>query len=181
MRVVVVNAPDPVVSWEEAQAHLRLDGDAEKAVVEGMIAAATAHIDGPSGWLGRAIGLQDLEARFDLVGIGSRIRLRYPPVAQLLSVTYLDHDDVEQEADIADFDLYDGELSPIAHRWPWDGGSLRRGAGRVTYRAGYDEVPPTVKTAILLMVGELYSNRELAALDDLGAVGPLLQPYRVYF
>lgn len=66
MRVVVVSPPEPVISFEEAAEHLKLGGNqAERALVEGMIAAATATIDGPDGWLGRSLGAQTLEARFD--------------------------------------------------------------------------------------------------------------------
>lgn len=66
MRVIVVEPPKPVVTWEEADQHLKLDGDtSQKSFVEGLIAAATAHIDGPDGWLGRALGVQTLEAQVD--------------------------------------------------------------------------------------------------------------------
>jgi len=188
MRVVVVNAPDPVVSWEEAQAHLRLDGDAEKAVVEGMIAAATAHIDGPSGWLGRAIGMQELEVRFSLCFHGRTLRLPYPPVAELISVKYLGADNVERTADIEDFDLFDGQLGPEGSEWIWLGGSMREDAGRIRYRAGYAEVPAAIKAAVLLMVGDLHRFRSSASdmnitptsIPMAAGVNDLLQPFRVY-
>ena len=61
MRVVVVTPPEPIVSWEEARAHLRLDSDEEEAYVTALVAAAQQWIDGPAGWLGRAIGVQTLK------------------------------------------------------------------------------------------------------------------------
>ncbi len=188
MRVIVITPPAPLVTWEEAQAHLRLDGDAEKVLVEAMIAAATANIDGPTGWLGRSIGDQELEVRFDLVAVGHRIRLPYAPVISLLGVKYLDRSDVEQEADIDDFELLGDMLVPVGSEWIWLGGSLRREAGRVRYRAGYTDVPAPIKAAVLMMVGDMHRFRSTAsdmnisptAIPMSTTVDALLQPYRVY-
>ncbi|MEV4934601.1 hypothetical protein [Sphingobium sp. LSP13-1-1.1] len=180
MRVIVITPPEPVVTWEEADAHLRLAGDEEqKPYVESLIAAATANVDGPAGWLGRALGVQVLEARFSL-NVGGPFILPYPPVASLVSAKYLDAAGNEQTAENDDFELLGNELVPAGSSWPWEGGSLRREAGRVQYRAGYESVPAPIKTAILLMVSELFHNRELTA-GDVAKVGePLLQPYRIY-
>jgi uncharacterized phiE125 gp8 family phage protein len=188
MRVVVITPPTPIVTWEEAKAHLRLDGDSEKVLVEAMIAAATANIDGPTGWLGRSIGAQDLEVRFDLVATSSTIRLPYAPVISLLGVTYLDRNDVEQEADLDDFELLGDMLVPQGSEWIWLGGSLRREAGRVRYRAGYVDVPAPIKAAVLMMVGDMHRFRSTAsdmnisptAIPMSTTVDALLQPYRVY-
>lgn len=188
MRVVVIEQPAPAVTWAEAQVHLRLDGDDEKSLVEGMIAAATAHIDGPTGWLGRAIGAQVLEARFDLLTVGQSLRLPYPPILEMLSVKYLDAAGVEQEADLADFELFGDELAPQGSEWVWLGGSLRREAARIRYRAGYEEVPAPIRAAILMIVGDLHRFRSSAsdmnitptAIPMSATVNDLLQPYRVY-
>ena len=88
MRVIVITPPAPVVTWEEADQHLRLDGDDEqREMVERLIAAATQHIDGPDGWLGRALGLQTLEAR--MCGFCDLIRLSYQPIVDVVSVCLL--------------------------------------------------------------------------------------------
>jgi hypothetical protein len=69
MRVVVITPPAPLVTWPDADKHLKLDGDeTDRDYVQGLIAAATGHIDGPGGWLNRALGEQTLEARFDGFG-----------------------------------------------------------------------------------------------------------------
>ncbi|HEX7856096.1 MAG TPA: head-tail connector protein [Sphingobium sp.] len=181
MRVVVVTPPTPAVTWEEADAHLRLGGDlGEKSYVERLIAAVTAILEGPDGWLGRAIGVQTLEARFSLLTVGSSIRLPFPPVVELVDVKYLDMAGAEQIADLEDFDLIDDTLAPVDGGWVWEGGSLKREAGRVEYRAGYETVPAPIKAAILIMVAELYEKREMAATGISGAAADLLSPYRVY-
>jgi len=190
MRVVVVIPPDPVVTWDEAKAHLRLDSDDERTIVEGMIAAATAHIDGPNGWLGRAIGVQTLEARFDQWHIGhrKRFRLPYPPLLNLVSVRYLDVQEVELSAEVEDFDIFGNEIGPEGSEFVWLGGSMSDDAIRIEYRAGYDVVPAPIKAAILLMVGDLHRFRASAsdmnisptAIPMAATVEAMLQPYRVY-
>lgn len=198
MRVSVVIAPDPVVTWEEAQAHLRLDGDDEQELVTGLIAAATAHIDGPAGWLGRALGLQTLEMclpSFGMVSIG----LPYPPAVDVVSVEYVDGaGDVVMLAD-DDFELRGSLLRPA---WPksWPTAQWRGGDGetvRVRYRAGYavnpdaepvvSNIPAPIRAAILLMVGDLFHSRASVATGAVMQAVPmsttvevLLQPFRVY-
>lgn len=188
MRVVVIEGPEPVVTWEEADAHLRLDGDAEqKPYVESLIASVTAHLDAPKGWLGIALGRQTLQARFSLLGQDS-IVLPYGPVSELVTVKYLDAAGVEQTADNADFELLGNELVSAGAVWPWAGASSRREAGRVTYLTGYEEVPAPIKAAILMMVADLHRFRTTASDMNITATAipmaataeALLQPYRVY-
>ncbi|WP_370308332.1 head-tail connector protein [Sphingobium abikonense] len=199
MRTLVVIPPEPVVTWEEAKAHLRLDGDDERAFVDALIAAATAHIDGPEGWLGRAIGLQTLEVRLPAFGVTS-IALPYPPVVDIVSIQYVD-----SAGEIASVGDDDYELSgPLLRAawtksWPtpqWlgcDGDVVR-----IRYRAGYainpdadpvvQNIPAPIRAAILLMVGDLYRFRASASDMNITAtaipmsmtVESLLQPYRVY-
>lgn len=188
MRVFVVIPPEPVVSLAEAKLHLRVDGSDEDALIEGYVAAATAHIDGPDGWLGRAVGVQTLEARCDSLTCGNTIRLPFPPVIEPVSISYLDADDVEDMADLADIELLGADLMPTGGAWPWAGGSSRREGVRIRYRAGYDVVPPAIRAAVLLMTGDLYRNRESVTEGNLSpsqvpmstTIENLLAPYRVY-
>jgi uncharacterized phiE125 gp8 family phage protein len=188
MRTFVVTPPAPVVTWAEADAHLKLDGDENQRVeVEDMIAAATGTLDGPDGWLGRALGIQTLEARFDAHSCSDSVRLLYPPVIELLSVSYLDNQGVLQAADLADFELLGADLVPMGSQWAWSGGSERREAVRVQYRAGYAALPFKVRSAILLMVADLYRFRETATVGMTTAAVPmsttvenLLSTIRVY-
>jgi uncharacterized phiE125 gp8 family phage protein len=185
MRVVVVTPPAPVVSWQEADHHLRLYGDEDqKTYVEALIAAATAHIDGPEGWLGRCIGVQTLEARLDNFDCGS-IRLPYPPVIDVVSVGYVDAAGVVQTVDPAGYELA-GALVPVFDA-AWPTPRLQREAVRIRYRAGYETTPAPIKAAILLMVQDLFSNRgsvvassNATAVPMSTTVEALLQPYRVY-
>ena len=186
MRVIVITPPEPVVSLDEAKLHLKLiDHDDDDTLIEGYVEAATAHLDGPDGWLGRALGVQTLEARFDLPSCGA-IRLPYPPTIDLVSVQYLNAAEVLTTASLADFEMYGADLAPVA-TWPWIGGSTRREAGRVRYHAGYAKLPAAIRQAILLMVDDLYRNRGEAVIDAISSTVPmsatvknLLSPFQVW-
>ncbi|MGE4321931.1 MAG: hypothetical protein AB7E60_02755 [Sphingobium sp.] len=200
MRVTVISPPAPVVTWEEADAHLRLDGDEEqRPMVERLIAAATAHIDGPAGWLGRALGPQTLEARICGFG-GGLIRLLYPPIVDIVSVHYLDGMGQPALVDPDTYELFGPDLGTAwGKSWPTPGAYRGRvETVRIRYRAGYPvdpnadpvvpSVPEPIKAAILLMVGDLYKFPETASDMNLSPVAipmsttvtNLLSPFRIW-
>lgn len=173
MRVFVVTPPEPVVTWEDVDAQLRLGGDtAEKVHVEALIAAATANLDGPGGWLGRALGAQTLEARLDKLSGNDAIFLPFVPIIDIVSVKYLDTDNVEQTVDSAVYELR-GDILGLAYDQNWPAMLSHPESVRVRYRAGYvadpeadplvNALPATIRAAILLMVGDLFKFRETAS------------------
>ena len=184
MRVLVITPPAPVVSLAEAKLHLRVDAGDEDTLIEGMVAAATAHIDGPDGWLGRAIGAQTLELRTDV--FRDAMPLPYPPVLEIVSVKHLDGAGEELTLLAAEYELR-GTLigSAFGRRWPSVG--YHSEAVRIQYRAGYETVPPAIRAAILLMTDDLYRNRGEAITGTISArvamsttVERLLEPFRVW-
>jgi uncharacterized phiE125 gp8 family phage protein len=187
MRVFVVTPPAPVVTWADADKHLRFFGDpTEQAYVESLIEAATATIDGPDGWLGRALGAQTLEARFDSSESCHLLELPCRPIRTVLSVKYLDANKQLITADPAGYELFGSELAPDGE-WQWQGGFFGRETIRVQYVAGYATLPAPIRAAILLMVGDLFANRQTVvptanatAVPMSLTVESLLQPYRVF-
>ena len=186
MRVVVLTPPEPVVTSEEADAHLRLGGDdEEKVFVESLIAAATGHIDGPDGWLGRALGEQELEAYLPAPEFDRILHLPFPPVIEVSSIEART-DDGWDLIDPAVYETRGAEVwrRPVA-RWPaW---LDDQEAVRVTYRAGYETVPAPIKAAILLMVGDMFRSRASFATMTTTkvpmsvTVERLLAPFRVWY
>lgn len=85
MRVVVIAPPVPFITAEQAKQHLRVEGDDENGYIVGLIAVATAWIDGPDGWLGRALGEQVLEAVLPSSAWACERRLPLPPLLAILS------------------------------------------------------------------------------------------------
>lgn len=187
-RVLIVTPPAPLVTVAEAKDHLRVDSDEQDTLITGLIAAVSAHIDGPDGWLGRAIGAQELEAGLDSFCYDP-IALPCPPVVEVVSVRYEDAAGVWQTLDAARYEVRDGQ---VGSAWgaAWPATRAYRGASRsvlIRYRAGYAAVPAPIKVAVLMMVADLYRNPGEAGDGSTGSkvamatpVAALLGPYRVF-
>lgn len=67
LRSITLTVPPtaPVVTVSEAKAHLRVSGDDEDLLIQGMIDAAVGYLDGLAGVLGRALAPQTYVAIFD--------------------------------------------------------------------------------------------------------------------
>ncbi|KQP34298.1 hypothetical protein ASF27_01685 [Methylobacterium sp. Leaf102] len=87
MRVRVVTPPAPILTVEQAKRHLRVEGGDEDAYIVDLIAVATAWIDGPDGWLGRALGEQVLEAVVPSSAWAGERWLPLPPLLDILGET----------------------------------------------------------------------------------------------
>lgn len=190
MPVVVITPPDePVVSLVEAKAHLRVDFDDDNDYIEGLVGAAIGLLDGPAGWLGRALVTQTLEWRGDEFGTCG-ISLPFPPIAEVLSVSYADEDGAEQTVPDTDYRLVGQPNMPrlaLSYGASWPSVRWQSEAVRIQYDAGYgaaEDVPAAIKQAILLMVGHWYSNREAVTLGQIATEIPLaarslLFPYQI--
>lgn len=177
MRVFVAVPPEPVVSLAEAKAQLRVRANDEDAYITGLVAAATAHLDGPDGWLGRAIGRQTLEFRAHV--FRDAMSLPYPPIAEIVSVKHLTGTGVEATVQPSEYELRGAVLgAAFGRRWPSVG--VHPEAVRIQYLAGYETVPAPIKQAILLMVAVLFAHREDHSVEVSTAAAALLAPYRVW-
>lgn len=179
MSVVVVEPSAPVVTLQEMERHLADLPDEDQQYVSLLIAAATAWIDGPAGWLGRAIGPQLLEYRDD-EPCSSLVALPFGPVIEI-ETAWIDGETVNLD----DPNLLGPIMMPGSGRY------------RIRYWAGYgrrdpdDEAhwislaPPPIKVAIMMLVAQWYNVRENVITGTITsempfAVDALLQPYRVY-
>lgn len=194
MRVRRIGQPATVLPLDLVKAHLRVDHSGEDALIQSYIDGAVDHIDGPRGWLGRALGVQTLEGGPDWgwpACCRVPVRLPYPPAASIESIVYVDPAGVEQTMPEDDYQLIDnGEWSSYVapaygRTWP----SVRDQAGAVTIRwkAGYPagQVPPSIIAALLLLIGHRYENREAIITGTIATELPqgvqdLLAPHRVF-
>lgn len=185
--VVVIDPPVPILGLAEAKAHLRVDDDADDALIGSLIAAATAHIDGPAGWLGRALGRQTLELRRCGFPDCGWIALPCRPIHAIVQVAYDDPAEAPRTFDPASCGLYDRTLMP-APGLSWPAAASRPESLRIRYTAGYEggQVPAPILAAVKLMVGDLYRHRETAAIGTLSSVpmnttvAALLAPFQVW-
>ena len=185
MPIVVVTPPVGLVSYELAKKHLRLEetDDSEKELIEAYIAAASAWIDGPTGWLGRTIMSQTLELRCSTFSAASV--LPYGPATEIVSVKYISTTGVEQAVDPDLYQIIAGGLSPKdGAAWP----ALRGDAEgvRVQFKSGSETAPASVQQAVLLLVGQWFRNRMAVNTGNLSVtempfgVEALLAPFRTW-
>lgn len=185
------------VTLAEAKTHLRVDHSDEDALISSLIAAATSHVEGRAGYTGRALVSQVWDyslASFPQEGF---INIPLPPLMEVISVTYLDKDGATQTLGIDYYEVNTFTQPARIHlaygkSWPetyeaWNAVTIR-------FRAGYaptdsdsptdmaSGVPESIKAAILLIIGDLYHNRQAqqdAKLELNRSVQALLYPYRV--
>ena len=175
----------PIVSWGEAKAHLRIDDDTERALVEGYIAAATQHLDAALGILGNAtMGVQTWELYFDAFPAGSApIKVPLSPLVDVPWIFYFDAVGFPTEMPTSDYfvdiESRDGWIVPSV---PWPATIAAINVVTVRFRAGSTVIPAPLRQAILLMVGHFYENREAVTPVSLNevpmAVDRLIAPYR---
>lgn len=182
-----------LLSLEEIKQHCRVDGNDEDEFLKIARAAATDHLDGWSGVLGRCLLSQTW--RLDLGGFPDDARLRLPllPVSAVSSITYRDVADAQQTLATS---VYAGPFVDALGAYVklksgqvWPGTYDRDDAVAVTFVAGYgasaEAVPGPLRRAALLIVGDIYANRETvvigASVSEIpmsAAVDALIAPYR---
>lgn len=172
LRPIRTVAPaNPVVTTDEIKAQTRVDFGDDDVLLDRLVSAATAYLDGWSGVLGRCL-ISQTWRQDDWYWPTSRyIKLPFPDVSEV-SIAYFDAENVKQTVDIGLFDvLQDIDGSNIWFRdeftYPtiyWD----RRDGLQITMTAGYgetaDKVPEAIRHAIMMLAAHWYENRE-AVLD----------------
>lgn len=184
------------VSLAEARAQLGITTTTvHDAMINRLIAAATAKVDGESGILGRALVTQEWKLTLDC--FPTEIVVPLPPLQSLDEITYLDAAGEEQTLATDEYAVLGVGGSKRARivtahgkSWPatWDFAE----SVTVSFTAGYgdeESVPEPLRAAILLHVGHLFENRESTIVDDRTAFSvdvlplgfdDLIAPYRLW-
>ena len=184
--LTLITPAAPIVSWGEAAAHLRLDAETERALVESYVAVATQHLDAEYGILaGGTLGVQTWELYLDAFPCCGPILLPLSPLVDVVSVGYVDVDGLDQIVHPGDYVVddksRDGWIVPVAgYAWPATLTAIN--VVTVRFRAGNAIVPAPLKHAVLLLTGHLYENREAVTPVTLNeipiGVYNLVAPYR---
>ncbi|HET7233256.1 MAG TPA: phage head-tail connector protein [Longimicrobium sp.] len=171
------------VTLDEARAHCRLTSSetAEDGLIGIYLQAATATLETDA-----RISLVTQTRRLWLDGFPRRgegcrageIRLWYPPVQQVLAVTYLDTAGVERELDPARYRLDAASTPPRvlpAHGYTWPETLAAANSAWVDYVAGSEpaSVSPTARAAILLLVAHLFEDRSAVTSGTIITETPL--------
>jgi uncharacterized phiE125 gp8 family phage protein len=166
----------------EAKAHLRIDTPDEDTLITLLIDAATTHVDGPTGFLGRALVDQTWDLILDTFPL-NEILIPLPPLIQVTQVNYDDTAGVQHTLPTDQYTVDNarepGWILPTApSAWPATFAGIN--AVRIRFRAGYvdltnsppPDVPGDIKAAMLLMLGSLYANREQVVAGQAAVVLP---------
>ncbi|UWQ16152.1 head-tail connector protein [Jannaschia sp. M317] len=172
------------LSLSDAKSALREESDDQDAVIGSMIAAATGHLDGWAGTLGRCMVTQVW--RYRLPCLTARTSLVMPD-AQAVAASVIGADGSTTAIDPATLALQEGVTGAVL---------TLSGAGPdlpgdvdhpvqldVTFGFGSAaDVPAPIVQAIRLIVGHMYARREAVADSRLAVlpvgVSSLLAPYR---
>ena len=181
------------VTLAEAKLHLRVDHNDEDALIQSLIRAATEHLDGLTGILGRCLVEQvwrqdhDRFARQMIIPLG--------PAVTAQSITWRDPAGQLSTVPSVSYDLRTDDAGNAVIRFDADYAfptNLHESrAIAITFKAGYETnpgppatstVPDPLKVAILLLVGHWYQNREAVSAAGMAslpfAVEALIAPYR---
>lgn len=169
--LAVITAPvSRPVDLPEVKRYLRVDtaNTADDADLERMIDQATAYIDGPQGWLGRALITQTLELRLDDFPGPDGVWLPCPPLRSVTSVKYDDSSNVEQTVSASVYRTVGGGVGSsrlilaAGQSWPVSS-SGEPECVRIRYSAGYgtndDSIPASIRAELLNHIAFLYDNR----------------------
>lgn len=153
------------ITLTEAKAWLDISYTNKDTVITGLIAAATAHLDGWAGILGRCLCEQTWRQDYDRFARCLRIPLA--PVISITSVKYTDTNGAEQTIDAAYYSLLVDDLGPYVKfldTYSFAALSDVRPAVRVTYLAGYPTAagawsgPDDIKHAMALLIRHWFDN-----------------------
>jgi uncharacterized phiE125 gp8 family phage protein len=187
-RPVLVAAPaDLPLSQDEAKKFVIVEAAEDEETLMALVGAATEHLDGWTGILGRCLVQQDWRQDFDRFDRCIPLALR--PVRSIVSVTWrssggqihtIAQDNYSLRTDAGgsshvrfknDF-VFPGDLNQVA-------------AVSITYRAGdpVDEMPKPLKTAIGMLAAQWFNNREATVTGTIAtqlplAVDALIRPFR---
>jgi uncharacterized phiE125 gp8 family phage protein len=167
----IITAPthEPV-TLEEAKAHLRVSGADDDIYISALISVARERAE---TFTQRAFVSQTQAVYLDAWPCGD-LRINVAPVVAVESVEYFDTDNAEQTLDPAEY-YVDTKSNPARLRpvTAWPDIYARPNAITVTFTAGYGAspaVPLTIKQAMLLMVGDMFENREESIIGTSAAV-----------
>lgn len=180
---------------DEIKAHLRVDTNDEDDLIEALRDTVVAHLDGWSGILGRALLTQTWRQDLAQFPPDYRIRLPLMPVSAISGITYFDlATNLQQTLSTA---VYAGpfvdSLGPylaLVYGQIWPNTYLREDAVSITFVVGNISaaaVPKPIRQAALMMIGDMFENRETVQVGDRAAaleiptsmtIERLLGPYR---
>ena len=173
----------------DAKSHLNVDHSDDDVEINRIIRQATAWVETR---IGRHLARTVLMTKY--WGFTSTICLVDGPVQEVISITYLDVDQVEQTLAASQYNLdAPNRIIYPAYGVSWPNALYDWNAVRVTYAVGYydattspvngnENIPEDLRAGILLAAGDMYENRERQQDIQLyknDFADALIMPYRI--
>lgn len=164
------------IPLDEIKAHLRVDDTTSDDEIVGMMLAGRQLIE---AWLGRALITQTwdwwLPCWPENPYYGGTFYVPYPPLQSVTHVKYVDTNGDEQTLSSAYYVVITpagprtgpGTIRP-AYNVTWPSIREQPDAIRIRFVAGWtgpEKVPDPIRSALKLVVGDLYENREAQIAD----------------
>lgn len=161
---------DTILPLEDCKAHLRVSHADEDDLIAALRDASIEYVERHCGVkLGPAEGMTWRAERFPHGDLDLAVR----PITEITSVAWLDGSGAVVTGEVVDFRVSErGVLRPaIGGFWPLSVG----GDVVVTFNAGYaeGEAPRSLLSAVKLMLGHLYMNREAVVTTGTSGEVPL--------
>lgn len=172
---VVITAPSAEpITLAEAKLHLRVNNSVEDALITALITAARQFVE---GYTWRPLMTQTIDVVFDTI-IDRTIMINKAPVQSVTSVKYLDLNGTEQTISSTLYvtDFFNSPCRVKLDTIPSIKDTLN--AFKVRVVCGYTSaalIPQTYKSAMLLIIGHLYENKQQAQSQTLSEI-----PFGVY-
>jgi len=163
IKVITPPSSEPV-TLTQAKSQSRVDISTDDTLLNSYIAAARRYCERVD-W--RAYMTQTLEVWLDEWPSGNVLTLPRPPLQSVTYIKYYDEDSIEATFSSAAY-YVDTVSEPgrvmLKSDYDWPSATLREVNGVVVrFIAGWtsaDNVPETIRQAILLVIGHWYENRE---------------------
>lgn len=196
LRLITPPVVEPL-TLTEVKSHLRVQDTDNDDLIELFIKAAVHNVEGPEGFLGRALVTQTWELVIDEFPT-NEIKIPLPPLQSVTSIKYDDAAGDEQTLSTAEYTVdtvsQPGWVVPWSTGWPSTIDAIN--AVRIEFVAGYSpttdsppnlvaNVPFSIKAGLLLAIGSLYANRETVVIGATAVSLPwgaeqLLRPHRIH-
>lgn len=165
LRPILVTAPATLpVTLDDMKAHGVIDFADDDALVQGILDAAVARLDGYSGILGRCLVSQGWQQ--DYACWRGRMRLPFPDCSAL-TITYYDSDGSQQTVSSSLYEVLEGSQGTfVSFKSGFTEPTLdddRDYPVSIAFTAGYgaaDDVPAAIRRAIMMLADHILNNRD---------------------
>jgi uncharacterized phiE125 gp8 family phage protein len=187
-RSILTKPSEEPITLAEAKTHLRESGTDQDQLIEALIVTAREQAETHTG---RAFCTQSWTLKLDAFPCERFIRIPYPPLISVQSVKYYDSDGVLQTMSTSDYVVdttsHIGKID-LAYEAEWPTPRTMPNAVVIAFTCGYggrENVPSSIKAAMLLNLSHLYENREATISGTIitplpMAYDSLLSSYRVW-